>query len=553
MEWWSNIKARFTRQPPVIHVQDLDQAPARWTTWDGEKFAGGWRLTKLLQTDYWTLRARSVQLFETNPYARGIVRRLVINEINTGLHLEATPAESILGYPEDGLAEWSESTENLFELWGRNPRLCDHAERQTFGALTAQARLESVVSGDVLCVLIQDKRTKLPRVQLVNGACVQTPLSQEGKGEGNVIRHGVELDAEGRHVAFWIRKEDANSITPTFQRLPAVGPKSGRRQAWILYGTDKRLDDVRGKPLLALVLQSLAEIDEYRESTQRKAALISKLAIYIAKGEDKPGSRPLSGGAQRRVVATATDVTGTKRSFKTADLGAGTVIDELQHGETPHAFQSQGAVDDYADFEAAIVQNFAWSNNIPPEILQLSFKNNYSASKAAINEFKIYLDVARQSFADDFSQPVYNEWLFCSVLNGTIDAPGFLDSSRDPARYDVWAAWCLADWTGHIKPEVDLVKQADGYAKLVAEGFITRGRAARELTGTKVSKNLQQLARENADLAAANKPLADLERAPAAPKPGGDGGGDAPSEPEPDDPDAIRVEIEEEPAEPTVN
>jgi hypothetical protein len=83
----------------------------------GSKFEGGFGATQLIVPDYWTLRARSRQLFKTNLYARGLIRRLVTNEIAIGLHLEATPVESLLGVPEDSLAEWSEDIETRFALW----------------------------------------------------------------------------------------------------------------------------------------------------------------------------------------------------------------------------------------------------------------------------------------------------------------------------------------------------------------------------------------------------------------------------------------------------
>ena len=226
-------------------------SPWRYSFDDGSKFAGGYGFTQLLLTDYWTLRARSSELFETNLYARGVVRRLITNEINVGLHLEATPEEAILGLEEDALAEWSETVENRFQLWCDRAPLCDQAELQTFGALQAQARLEALVAGDVLVTMRQDARTGLPRIQLVNGSKVQAPFGIELSG-GNTIKHGVELDPTGRQVAYWVLQDDRTS-----KRLPAYGEKSGRRLAWLLYGTDKRLDDVRGKPLLALVLQSL--------------------------------------------------------------------------------------------------------------------------------------------------------------------------------------------------------------------------------------------------------------------------------------------------------
>ena len=53
--------------------------------------------TQIQNIDYWTLRARSSQLFNENLYARGLLRRLITNEINTGLTPECCPDEEIIG------------------------------------------------------------------------------------------------------------------------------------------------------------------------------------------------------------------------------------------------------------------------------------------------------------------------------------------------------------------------------------------------------------------------------------------------------------------------
>lgn len=500
---------REPAEPTAGQAVAVTQLPNfRYSFDDGEKFQGGFGPTKILFPDYWTLRIRSSQLFEQNHYARGLIRRLVTNEINVGLNLEASPEEAILGYPEDGLADWSEETENRFALWSADPRLCDQAEQQTFGALQATARREALINGDVLVVLRQDQRTQLPRVQLVSGNLVQTPLGYTPfGGTAPKIYYGVEKDSTGRHVAYHVRQDDG-----TTKRLPAYGEKSGRRLAWLLYGTDKRLDDVRGKPLLALIMQSLQEVDRYRDSTQRKALLNSLLAMFVTKTADKPGTRPITGGAVRRSIDTTTDASGqSTRKFRAAEQVPGWVIDEMQVGEEVKAFVANGATDGFGVFEEAILQSCGWTNEIPPEILTLAFSNNYSASQAAINEFKIYLNKVRTDFGDNFCQPLYREWLLAEVLAKRIDAPRLLDSWRDPSMFDVFGAWTACDWSGHIKPAVDMSKLVGGYRDMVQEGFITRARAARELTGTKYSKNVQKLTQENAELYEANRLLAELK------------------------------------------
>ncbi len=481
----------------------------RWH--DGEKFYGGFGDTEILDLDYWTLRARSAQLFRTNLYARGLIRRFVTNVINTGLHLEAAPDPSVLGVDPDTLTEWSERVENRFELWRQSPRLSDHQERRTFGAKQAAAYAEALIAGDVLVNLRQDRRTGLPRVHLVSGEAIQTPLRATPR-RGNRIEHGVELDPSGRHVAFWVRQLDSLG-RPTLDsaRIPAYGEKSGRLIAWLVYATDKRLDDVRIEPLLSLVLQSLRDVDRYRDSTQRKALIQSFIALYIAKGEDKPGTRPIAGGAIRRDTKTETSGDGKERTYRTADLIPGLVLDELQHGEEPKAFQTHGTVESFGDFEEAIIQGIAWANEVPPEILKLAFSNNYSASQAAINEFKMFLNRARGDWGESFCAPIYQDWLLSEVLEQRVGAPRLLEAWRDPRQYDVYAAWIASEWAGQIKPAVDLSKLVRGYREMVDEGFITRDRAARELTGMKYSKNVKQLAIENEQLADARRPLAEQE------------------------------------------
>jgi lambda family phage portal protein len=488
--------------------------PMRLGFHDGDKYPGGFGVTELLAADYFTLRARSVQLFKSNLYARGIIRRLVTNIINTGLALEATPDEQILGVGEDELADWAEAVENRFHLWERSPVLCDYKGLQSFGSIQAAAKMAALISGDVLVMLIQDPVTGLPRVRLVDGDRVQSPfglgLEEPSIAEGNTVKHGVELDADGRHVAFWIATVEPKTGQRKTERLAAMGA-SGRRLAWLVYGSDRLLDEVRGEPILSLMLQSLREIDRYRDSVQRKAVINAMLAMFIKKDTETLGSRPIMGGATvrgRESVGGMGAPGKPPRTFNTAEMIPGLVLDELAPGESPHGFPTAGIDEKFSDFEAAIVYTMAWALEIPPEILTLSFASNYSASQAAINEFKLYLNPVRAAWGDDFCQPIYVDWLLSSTLSGRTKADGLLAAWRDPAQYDKLAAWVSADWSGAIKPSVDLMKQANGYAMLVEQGFISRDRATRETTGTKFSKNVAKLKRENAALAEANATVA---------------------------------------------
>ena len=52
--------------------------------WNGSKFEGSFGpITDFTFVDYWTLRKRSLRLFKENLYAKGIIRRLLWNEIQS--------------------------------------------------------------------------------------------------------------------------------------------------------------------------------------------------------------------------------------------------------------------------------------------------------------------------------------------------------------------------------------------------------------------------------------------------------------------------------------
>ncbi len=488
---------------------------------DGEKFPGGFSANHGFEfIDYWELRAKSVQLFTENLYAAGLINRLVTNIINTGLSLEATPVSDLLPITDDEANDWSENVENLYRIWGNNKDLVDWKKLSTEGELQAMAKKTAYISGDVLIVLRQSPVTGLPVTELIDGRHIQDPVEGDHKKNaekrGNEIKHGVEVDKNGRHIAFYTNKFEKRKTKSI--RIPANGPKSGRKIAWLLYGSKRLLDDVRGLPLLGLVAQSLKEMDRNRDSEQRAALVNSMLAMFVKKGSNKPSTRTLSGGAKRRDNVDITQGDGTTREFSMDKWIPGMVIDELAQDEEPVSFDSKRPNVGFVVFEDAIVSAIAWTHEIPPEVLKLSFTSNFSSSRQANSEFKMFLDKERSIFAAGYSKPIYENWLISMVLTDRIKAVGLLESWRDPKKFDIFGAWIDSDWAGAIKPHVDPLKETNSYIKKDEQGYSTKARSTRELTGMKYSRNVKQLKKENQLLAEAHQPLivAGLMNAPAS-------------------------------------
>ena len=522
------LENMITQRAPIgAYVKSSPNSAPIYSHFDGEKFPGGLGPLKEVILDYWAMRKRSNELFHENLYARGLIRRLITNEINTGLTPEPFPEESILNVAANSLDSWSDTVATRFLLWGRNPKICDHYHQMTYGAIQRQARLEALIGGDVLVVLRQDQVTRLPTVQLVEGHKVRSPFKDKvNLKKGHKITHGVEYDRLNRVVAYWVTQDvrdvdyglgGAAALTE-FKRLPAFGEKSGKRLAWLVFGTDKRLDNVRGQPLLSLIFQSLQEITRYRDSVQRKAVINSFLALFIKKTANKISTLPIQGGAVRRDSVTVDDGGDTApRELQMASQMPGLVWEELQEGEEPVLQGGQGTDLNFGPFEGAIMQGIAWANEIPAEILTLAFTNNYSASQAAINEFKIYLNLVWARFGEEFCNPIYQEWLISEALNGAIRAPGFLEAWRDRRKYDIYGAWVAVEWYGNVKPSTDMAKQAKASRDLIDMGLSSYGREARTLTGTNFRRNVRALTRELVMLMDAKKPLLELQTAENAP------------------------------------
>lgn len=474
---------------------------------DGEKFAGGFGVTKDFNwIDYYTLRVRSAQLYLENPYAKGMINRLITNEINTGLILEATPQNQILGLDDDFIQNWSDDVESKFKIWSSNGQLTDYLGSRNFGSLERLVRLISIISGDCLIVLRQDKKINMPTIQLIDGANVVSPIRTKIR-VGSEIIDGVELDRRGRQLAYWISYRDKkNNIVE--KRIPAMGEKSGRRIAWLYYGTQRRIDEVRGVPLLACILQMLKEIDRYRDAELRAAVVNGMLATFIKKTKPGISTKPISGGAIRKTDVTVTDSDNTSRDIRFADGIPGLVSEIMEVGEEPVSFNTQRPNTNFNNFEEAIVNAIAWSNEIPPEIMRLMFNNNFSASRQASNEFKIYLAKARPAHAEQFNQIVYQEVLVSMVLNKIVDAPGLLEAWRNN-DFLVLGAWIMADWPGIVRPSVDLTKDVRAYSDMLNDGLVTRDRATRDLVGMSYSAVIKRLKKENEIYIDAIQPLID--------------------------------------------
>ncbi len=480
----------------TIQGKNIEETLAYYTqkiiedVFDGDKFPGSFGITRdyVINNgiDYYTLRRRCYQLFVENTYFSGIIKRVLRNEIFTGMLPEPTPIGSVLwsAIPEEEqeqeASKYAELMRESFSLYANDYNVFDYKRQMTFGEYQEAVRQEAIICGDVLVVSRINQQTGLPSWDIVSGNDIKTPLEYNVR-KGNTVTHGVERDPQGRHVAYWI--EEFKDDNFTFTRIPVFGEKSGRQISWLVYGGNKLLNEVRGTPILASALYMLRDLDRYRDAELRAAVIGSIIPFFI----EKSPTTPAGGGVLNQKVLEklkGAEAETEKSGPPKVDMVPGMLIDNLKPGEKVTAFNPTHPNINFKTFEETIISAICWGClEIPPEIGVLKFTSSYSASRQANNEFENYLKHRAFKNAKDFCQLIYQEFIIQSVLLGDLMLPGFQEVMFNPQKWKLRGAWLKCEWTAISRPSVDIQREAGAYIQLEDSMDMTHDQVARRFTG----------------------------------------------------------------------
>jgi len=464
-------------------------ADALSSVFDGDKFPGSFGYTRdYLQEnglDYYSLRKRSLQLFVENPYASGIIKRILRNEIFTGMMPDPTPNGAVIWANDDEeereerAIEYGSIINDGFEIYAADYNVFDYKKQMTFGEFQEQVRLESILAGDGIVVSRINPQTMLPAWDWINGNFIKTPPEYSPKG-GNTILHGVERDRQGRHVAYHVEEWVDEKLRYT--RVPVWGEKSGRQISWMVYGGTKLLNNVRGTPLLANCLFMLKDLDRYRDAEVRAAVVNALFPLFIKKQPGAGGGSVLDGVKKRQSGDTTPSPSDTAAEKPTIPTVPGMLM-KMSDGEELGSLPTNRPNVNFGTFESIVISGFCWTLEIPPEIGMLKFTSSYSASRQANNEWDIYLKYRAFKNAKDFCQLIYQEYVIQSVLNGSLVIPGLMEVLFNPKKWLIRGAWLKCEWAGLSRPSVDIQREAGALIGLLKVGCMTNDILSRRFTG----------------------------------------------------------------------
>ena len=471
------------------------------------------------------LRQRSRDAYMGIPTASAALKTMRTNVVAGGL----MPSPQI---DADYLRLTNEQAEALqaqilreFALWADTP-VCDADRVDNFYKLQQLAFLSYLMNGDAFALLPMKEQPGQPyslRVRVIEADRVCSPDSYdrlvpcEVKGRRvHSIVQGVETDADGMVIAYWICNQHPLSSLSNqagaleWTRVEAYG-SSGRPNVLHVMNRE-RAGQRRGVPVLAPVLEALKQLGRYTEAEITAAVISAMFTVFIQSATVQNG-KPIGEALPPEQLIDAQDQ-------GTIELGNGAIV-ALNPGETVEFAKPEHPNSGYDAFFNAMVKEIGAALEIPPEVLEKQFTQNFSSARGSLNEFWRTCGMQRDWFSDDFCQPVYEAWLAEAVARGRIKAPGFFG---DPA---IRKAYADCKWNGPSRTALNPSQEVEAAIKRVDAGFSTAEEETAQLTGGDYNRNIRKRAIEAARKREVDK-IANLPPSGAGqtpPDPGGQEGG----------------------------
>ncbi|WP_294215574.1 phage portal protein [Pseudobutyrivibrio sp.] len=453
------------------------------------------------------LRERTRDLAMNAPIATAAINSTRTNVIGMGLKPKPKIDYEFLGMSREDATKLQSQIKKEFAVWAAST-LCDVCDLNNFYALQQIAFSDWLKNGEEFA-LIQygEATTYMPyslRLRLVSADRISTPGNNTGEYDGfdkiekngNTIMNGVEIDKNGKVVAYHICSEfpgEFSRKSPKWKRIEKRGKKTGNPNILHVFNAEIA-EQYRGVPFLAPVIQSIKQLTRYTEAEIMAAVINSMFALFVSTetGNDIDGFGGVDDDDD--FLTMAPDKEDEIR------LGSGT-INFLKSGEKVEAVESKHPSQNYDSFVSAFAMMIGAALEISPEVLMKKFSNNFSASKGALNETWKAFSMRRKWFVDDFCQQVYEIWFAEAVSLGRIKAPGFF---TDPL---IKKAYTNATWTGPAQGVLNPSQEAEAAIKRIAHGLSTHEDECAAMNGSDYEDNVRTLEIENEKLAQANRPL----------------------------------------------
>lgn len=473
------------------------------TGFNGEKNVGEMGPPKDYVIDHNELRLRSWQSFLESNITQMIMKKSQRWTIGTGLRPQSEPVKEVL--ESEGITlddKLSKTIESRFILFSKSKK-SSYSGMQSLNKQGKVAFKNAKVGGDVLTILRLVKGQL--KVELIDGARLgnhehRTGIQPIKLDNGNWLWHGVEINDKMEHIAYHVIQNDREST-----RIKAR-TKDGFIQAYLTYGFEYRLHNVRGLPLFSVVLEKLKVLERYETAVVGSAEERQKIFLAIEHGMHSTGTNPMFDR-----MLQGQDVGGDHDSGISTDAQGQQIADKFTASTNRTMLNmpndSRLSVLDpknelsFKEFFDTNIDIIAASLDIPPDVAKSMYNSNFSASRAALKDWEFTLIVERDDFREQWYQPIYEYWLHVQILQNKIQAQGYLTSNQDS---EIRQAYVNARFVGPGVPHIDPVKEVKAEREKLGSSsahipLTSFEKSVENLNEGDWSQNISNFAREQAE------------------------------------------------------
>ena len=392
-----------------------------------------------------TLRERQRGLDRDDPWARSVFNTMAVNTIGTGLRPQSrVPASEVAANP-DQVRTWQRATERI---WRQHMPLLD-AQRMIGGYQKQSLLFRSVIqSGDALDIPVR-KRIGGPRqigicTETVEGDRLATPVDVTNDLRAR-MREGVELNADGMPIGYWVRKHHpgdillphvASSMTRSqFVRYPARN-SLGQPGAFHLYWM-QRPGQHRGEPWLAPALSIFKDLGDFMEARVVAERIGACFAAFVTR-KDPFGAvnqNTTSGANNQRL-----------QEFEPGMVFYGEPGEEITFG------QPNIPGGEFEQFMKTVLRAIGATVGLPYELVTKDFTDTtYTSARASLLEARRFFRCYQHWFAQQYLQPLWEMVMLEAWARGLLPNVDLLG----PERF----AWLQARWVAPAQGYVDPVKE----------------------------------------------------------------------------------------------
>lgn len=361
-----------------------------------------------------TLRNRSRAAERNDGYALSILAKRVSNLIGTGICPRPQIADADLREAMNLLWEdWVDDADadGITDFYGMQALAARMVERdgECFG------RFRPRRPEDGLAVPLQ--------VQLLAADFVPLDKNERARN-GNEIKAGIEFNAIGKRVAYWMYRRHPGSFDLTGQMNQLVRVPASE-VIHIFEPTEP--GQIRGIPRLAVVLKRLRSLDNYDDAVLFRQEVSNLFAGFIKK--------PAPEGVSNLDAVTGQPIERDRSGDPMIGLEPGT-MNELYEGEEVQFSDPPDAGSTYKDFMRQQLQAAAEGAEIPYSLLTGDMSGlNDRLLRVVINEFRRRIEQVQFSvYVHQLCRPVRAAWMDMAFLSGALALPDFTRRRREYLR-----------------------------------------------------------------------------------------------------------------------